>query len=34
MEEYDIEIGGLDEYYTLDPIDVVSIRIEEIEVED
>ena len=34
MEEYDIELGGLDEYYTLDPIDVVSIRVEEIEVED
>ena len=34
MRDYEIEIEGLDNFYSLEPIEVVSIRVEEFELED
>ena len=34
MSDYEIEIEGLDNFYSLEPIEVVSIRVEEFELED
>ena len=30
MKDYDVELGGLDEYYSLEPVEVVDVRVEEI----
>lgn len=34
MSEYEVSLGGQGDYYSLTPIETVSVRIEEIEVED
>ena len=29
MEDFEVELGGLDEYYSLEPVEISDIRIEE-----